>query len=309
MIEIIWSWWAVWVKLQELVEGHPILKNCLSKPCLGLSTLNKPEWNKKIESILKNNEIVVLAVDDDVAKQIIDIKTKVWLATKIIDCSTAHRTNPLWTYGLPELKWQKDKIETAELVSNPWCHATAVILSVKPLVDIKLANNKSGIITSTTWYSWWGKNMIKAFEKGKNKQSFQYSTWIEHKHEVEIKNETWLTDFIFQPEVVNYFNWLKVNVFLNLTSKWQKLSEEDFIELFNNYYNGAKNMNVSSMPSDWKISMSENNETQNVSIYIKKYSSKIQIVTVIDNMMKWAAWAVIQNLNIMLWFNEGMGLE
>jgi N-acetyl-gamma-glutamyl-phosphate reductase len=182
-------------------------------------------------------------------------------------------------------------------------------LSVKPLLDVKLANNKFGIITSTTWYSWWGKKMIEEFEKGKNKQSFQYSTWIEHKHEAEIKNETWLIDFIFQPEVVNYFNWLKVNVFLNLTSKWKKLSEEDFIELFNNYYNGEKNIKVSSMPNDWEISMSENNETQKVSIYIKKYSTKIQIVTVIDNMMKWAAWAAIQNLNIMLWFDEGIGLE
>jgi len=308
MIAIIWLWGAVWVKLQWLLDKHLIFKNSLSKTNSSLSKLEWLKWSKEIESILENNEVVVLAVNDDVAKQIVDIKTKVWLTTKIIDCSTDHRTNPLWTYGLPELKWQKDKIETAELVANPWCHATAVILSVKPLMDVNFVDNKSGIITSSTWYSWWGKKMIETFENGKNQQSFQYSTWVEHKHEAEIKNETWLTDFIFQPEVVNYFNWLKVNVFLNLTSKWQKLSEEDFIELFNNYYNEVKNIKISSIPNDWEILMSENNETQNVSIYIKKYSTKIQIVTVIDNMMKWAAWAVIQNLNIMMWFDEGMGL-
>lgn len=308
MIAIIWSWGAVWVKLQSLIDKHSILKNSISEKSPGLSMLDWSEWNNKIESILEGNEIVVLAVPDDVAKQIVDIKTKVWLTTKIIDCSTEHRTNPLWTYGLPELKWQKDKIETAELVANPWCHATAVILSVKPLVDVNLADNKSGVITSTTWYSGWGKKMIETFENGDKKPSFQYSTWIEHKHEAEMKNETWLIDFIFQPEVVNYFNGLKVNVFLSLNSKWQQLSEEEFIELFNNYYKWAKNFKISSMPNDWKILMSENNETQNVSIYIKKYSDKIQIVTVIDNMMKWAAWAVIQNLNIMLWLDEGMGL-
>lgn len=301
---VIWSGWAVWVKLKELLENHPIFKNCLSETIWGLSKLKWYSWEKEIISILETNEIVVLAVHDDVSKEIVNIKEKVKLATKIIDCSTAHRVNQSWTYGLPELKKQKEKIKKSELLSNPWCHATAAILSIKPLMESDLVYEKWAVITSTTGYSWGWKEMISIYEQNNKHPAFQYSTWFKHKHESEIEDQTGLKDIIFQPEVVNYFNGLKTNSFLQLTENWKNLQEVDFIKIFETYYFWKWFIKILKIPNDGKILMNENNKTQNISIYIKKYLDKIQIITVIDNMMKWAAWAVIQNMNIMLWLDE-----
>ena len=59
--------------------------------------------------------------------------------TCLIDASTAHRTDPSWVYGLPELApGQREALRTAKRIANPGCHATAFILLMRPLVDAGL---------------------------------------------------------------------------------------------------------------------------------------------------------------------------
>jgi len=56
--------------------------------------------------------------------------------TRIIDASTAHRTNPAWDYGFPELSaLHREKIAASKRVANPGCHASGFIASVYPLVQ------------------------------------------------------------------------------------------------------------------------------------------------------------------------------
>ena len=55
--------------------------------------------------------------------------------TRIIDASTAHRTNPAWDYGFPELSAEhKEKIAKSKRVANPGCYASGFISLVYPLV-------------------------------------------------------------------------------------------------------------------------------------------------------------------------------
>ena len=62
--------------------------------------------------------------------------------TKIIDASTAHRVNPDWAYGFPELdKSFRDKIINSKRVAVPGCYASGTIAILYPLV-------KSGIMPS-----------------------------------------------------------------------------------------------------------------------------------------------------------------
>ena len=56
---------------------------------------------------------------------------------RIIDASTAHRTNPDWDYGFPELsKARRAAIQNSKRVANPGCHASGFISSVMPLVKM-----------------------------------------------------------------------------------------------------------------------------------------------------------------------------
>ena len=304
-IWIIWSWGAVWVQLEKLLQQHPEFSSTFSTTPSWLSQLDTNSWAHAIKDILSENEVVILAVHDSVAESIMWVKENIGWISKIIDCSTAHRVNPNWVYWLPEIEWRRWELETAPLIANPGCHSSAIILGISPLKNTELINESSNtVMHSITGYSWWGKGMVLDYEQAWNIAPLQYCTWIEHKHESEIKVHTWLRNVIFQPEVVNYFNGLKTNVFLQLTQKWKQLSQNDFIEIFTQYYLWKKFINVAEVPKSWKVDMSENNWTQNVTIYIKKHLDTFQVVTVLDNMMKWAAGAVVQNLNIIYWLDE-----
>lgn len=85
-------------------------------------------------------------------------------STALIDTSTAHRTDPAWDYGFPELKGRREKVAASKRVANPGCHASGFIALAEPLV-------RAGIIPaelklscfSLTGYSGGGKKMISAW--------------------------------------------------------------------------------------------------------------------------------------------------
>lgn len=88
--------------------------------------------------------------------------------TRVIDCSTAHRTAEAWAYGFPELSPERrEAIRTAKRVANPGCHATGFISIVYPLVQLGLIPRDAALSCfSLTGYSGGGKKMIAQYEAG-----------------------------------------------------------------------------------------------------------------------------------------------
>lgn len=85
------------------------------------------------KAVMDEADVVILCLPDDAARE---SATLGGTSTRFIDASSAHRTDPSWVYGLPELNsGQRDLIVSTERVSNPGCWATAFILPVAPLID------------------------------------------------------------------------------------------------------------------------------------------------------------------------------
>lgn len=308
-VSVIWSWWAVWVDLGKMLKTHPQFKGRIVKTPEWLSKMKSDQWEKVIRDILESNEVTVLAVHDDIAKTIMEVKRKYNICSKILDCSTAHRIDDDFTFWLPEI-WQKLNNDVQN-ISNPWCHSTAVICSLAPLSDLQLIDQKQTVVaTSTTWYSGWWKEVIKDYETSDQTiMPANYSLNADHKHNTEIKKHWWISNLIFTPQIVDKYNGLMTHTIIPLTDEWKKLSQEKLIKMYKDFYETSQFMKVSAMPDNWKVSMDENNWTQKTSIYIQKQWSNLQVVCVLDNMMKGSAWAVIQNLNLIFWYDEALGLE
>ena len=85
---------------------------------------------------------------------------------RIIDGSTAHRVDPGWVYGVPELcEGQRTAIASAARVTNPGCYPTGVSLLVRPLVDAGLlAPDAPLAIHALSGYSGGGQSMIDRWE-------------------------------------------------------------------------------------------------------------------------------------------------
>jgi N-acetyl-gamma-glutamyl-phosphate reductase len=117
--------------------------------------------------------------------------------TCIIDASTAHRTDPAWTFGLPELApGQRAKLRAAKRIANPGCHASAFILAVKPLVAAGILQPDYPLAAhSITGYSGGGKKMIAQYEAAAPASNAPrpYALGLAHKHLPEMAEHTGLT--------------------------------------------------------------------------------------------------------------------
>ena len=114
-------------------------------------------------------------------------------SVKVIDTSTAHRVNPEWVYGFPELKGQMERIKNSKRIANPGCHASGFIALVAPLIEAgALDKNVNLSCFSITGYSGGGKKMIAEYESCDKPFSFnaprQYGLSQTHKHLPEMKS-------------------------------------------------------------------------------------------------------------------------
>ena len=111
---------------------------------------------------------------------------------KIIDTSTAHRTNDNWQYGFAEIAGFKEKIAKSKRIANPGCHASGFIALINPLINAGVIKNDVKLSCfSITGYTGGGKKMIAEYED-ENKPSLyyaprQYGLTQTHKHLPEMK--------------------------------------------------------------------------------------------------------------------------
>ena len=86
--------------------------------------------------------------------------------TKIIDASTAHRTNPDWAYGFPELdKTFREKIVASKRVAVPGCYASGSIAILYPLVKAGIMQKDYPVVIhAVSGHSGAGKKAIAVYE-------------------------------------------------------------------------------------------------------------------------------------------------
>ena len=120
--------------------------------------------NDARKDAIHSSDIVFLCLPDAAAIEAVELAGD--SGVKIIDTSTAHRTNPAWAYGFPELSAaHREKIANSNRIANPGCHASGFIASVYPLVSAGvIAPDFPLTAYSLTGYSGGGKNLIAEYE-------------------------------------------------------------------------------------------------------------------------------------------------
>jgi N-acetyl-gamma-glutamyl-phosphate reductase len=239
--------------------------------------------------------------------------------TCLIDASTAHRTVPGWTFGLPELcKGQRDAIRKAKRIANPGCHASAFILAVRPLVDAGLLGPDALIsATSITGYSGGGKSMIAQYQAGgdaKLESPRPYALGLKHKHLPEMMAHTGLrTAPVFMPIVGNFYKGLAVTVPLHLHQLRAGARAEDVQQALEAHYAGERFIRV--MPLRDAATLEEGffdvqacNDTNRVDLFVFGSDTQVLVMARLDNLGKGASGAAVQSMNVHLGVDEALGL-
>ncbi len=270
---------------------------------------------------LNEAEVVFLCLPDDAAREAVSLVTNP--NTKIIDASTAYRTAPDWTYGLPELsKQHREAVINSKRVSNPGCHATAFILSAYPLIANKvMAPDYPVTCQSLTGYSGGGKALIDKYEANDGKNDYTkaprpYALTLNHKHLPEMIMHSGLSQApVFVPILGNNYKGLAVLLPVHTKLLSKQMSARNIHELLSQHYENEKFVKVlpyadDSFLFDGAVDITACNDTNLAEIFVFGNEAKgsAVILTRLDNLGKGASGAAIQNMNLMLGFEEGLHL-
>ena len=255
-------------------------------------------------------DIAFLCLPDQAAKEAVALAGDA--DTAIIDTSTAHRTNPAWTYGFPELVG-KDVVAASKRIANPGCHASGFVALVAPLVKAGILKADANLSCfSLTGYSGGGKNMIADYESADRnpllKGPRQYGLTQAHKHLPEMVKLCGLDNApAFCPVVGDFYSGMEVTV--PVFAADLKGGMEDIKNLYKSCYaNGLVKFTEATDP-DGMLSAAAFSGRDDMTVSVYGNDDRIILVSRFDNLGKGASGAAIQNMNIILGIDESTGLN
>ncbi|MEJ6670248.1 MAG: N-acetyl-gamma-glutamyl-phosphate reductase [Pseudomonadales bacterium] len=262
---------------------------------------------------LRAADVAILCLPDDAARQTAGLTTE----TRLIDASTAHRTHPDWTYGLPELcPEQRQNIKNAMRVSNPGCYPTGFILLLRPLIALGLLKPDQPIFVSAlSGYSGGGKAMIKDYQEQSQTACRPYALTLKHKHLAEMTQFAGLqNDPVFLPHVGDFYQGMLVEIGLTASQFSKPVSAGSITALWQHYYHNEPNIKVQDPNHTPELvgnflEPQACNGSNRVDLFAFGDAHQSLLVARLDNLGKGAAGAAVQNLNLMLGIDEQTGLS
>ena len=279
------------------------------------------ELRKDVEErkrLINQSDITFLCLPDAAARESVSLVENE--NVRIIDTSTAHRTEDGWAYGFPELSpVHRNKIKEGKRIAVPGCHATGFISLVYPIVSQGILPSDYPVAAfSLTGYSGGGKKMIAEYESDERPVELdaprEYALTQKHKHLKEMKKITDLSrEPLFSPIVADYYSGMVVSLPLYTDYLKKETSPEKLANFFAEYYAGEQFIKV--MPygaeEELKGMMAGNGCSgwDGLKIFVTGNEERVVLHAQFDNLGKGASGAAIQCLNIMLGCEESKGLN
>lgn len=309
----------IYVDGQEGTTGLQIHQRLAGRADLELITID-PAHRKDPAAraaCLNAADIAFLCLPDAAAREAVALLTN--SRTVVIDASTAHRTDPGWAYGLPELgAAYRERIRASTRIANTGCHAAAFILGVAPLVAAGLIPAAYPLSCfSITGYSGGGKKMIADYETTPAPALASprpYALGLAHKHLPEMRAHAGLTAApVFTPVVGAFYQGLAVTVPLALTQLPGKPAPADLHAALARAYAGERFVRVLPPGDDAVLDggfldVQACNGTNRADVLVFGHAEQAVVIVRLDNLGKGASGAAVQCMNLRLGLDEATGL-
>ncbi|NIA71887.1 N-acetyl-gamma-glutamyl-phosphate reductase [Pelagibius litoralis] len=268
---------------------------------------------------LNQADLAILCLPDAAAREAVGLIENP--QTRVIDASTAYRTDPDWTYGFPEMDAeQAAKVTASKRVSNPGCYPTGALALIRPLIKAGLLPTDFPVtINGVSGYSGGGKGLIRRYEDpaAPDRLSNAYRAYalkLAHKHLPEMRLHSGLDQApFFLPAVGNYRQGMLVQVPLQLWALPERHKPDDIRDLLAAHFAGQDFVSVASAAETAArddLDPEGLNGTNAMRLYVFGNASGDQVLlaAVLDNLGKGASGAAVQNMNLMLGLDPQAGL-
>lgn len=275
-----------------------------------LSEENRKDINAR-KTALNSADIAFLCLPDAAAIEAVSLVEND--NTVIIDTSTAHRTNPDWAYGFPELSAEREeKLAASKRIAVPGCHASGLISLVFPLIEAGILD-KNTLLTcfSVTGYSGGGKKMIAEYESDERDPLLsaprQYGIAQKHKHLPEMTAVCGLENQpMFSPVVADFYSGMTVTV--PLFKAQINGTAEDIKKIYKEKYNGPVVSYKEDFDESGFVSANRLKGRDGMEISVSGNEDRILLISRYDNLGKGASGAAVECMNIVMGTDKTKGL-
>ena len=309
----------VYIDGQEGTTGLKILERFEGRNDIELLKIDSEKRKDSAERkrLINSADFVFLCLPDAAAREAVSFVENDHV--RIIDASTAHRTDPGWAYGFPELSPEhREKIRNSKRVANPGCYASGFISICYPLVKAGVLPQFYPVFAyATSGYSGAGKKAIAAYESVDKPAELlsprQYALDMNHKHLPEMQKISGLAyNPMFNPIVDNYYSGMVVSIPLQGRLLQKKYTPEQIREVLYDNYKDSNFVEVKPAGSecvpDGFLTSNGLSGTNRMEIYVFGDNDQMLLCSRLDNLGKGASGAAVQCLNIMMGIDETTGL-
>lgn len=254
-------------------------------------------------------DIAILCLPDAAAREAVAFIQNP--AVRVIDASSAHRTQADWTYGFPEMApGHAERIAQARRVTNPGCYPTGAVALLRPLVQAGLVPRDYPVaVHAISGYSGGGRAAIEAHESGGGPSvpaSQVYGLALEHKHTPEIELHAGLAHRpFFVPAYGAYRQGIVLTVPIELRLLPAGMDGARLHACLAQHYAGQRHVEVMAL-EDARAAAQLDPQALNgtndlrLGVFANAARSQVLLSAVFDNLGKGASGAAVQNLDLML---------
>ena len=212
-------------------------------------------------------------------------------------------------YGLPEI--HRDKIKQSNLVANPGCYPTAALLGLAPLLKSLLIDPSSIVIDAKSGVSGAGRNpQLTTLFSEANEALSAYNV-LDHRHRPEINQEiSGLTgtsvSVPFVPHLIPMTRGILTTIYAKMTTS---INSQDLVERFHSFYKTEPFIRIlreGSWPNTRNV---RGSNVCQIGMTVDQELGRLIVITAIDNLVKGASGQAIQNMNLMMGFEEPLSLD
>lgn len=282
---------------------------------LSISAEGRKDVNERA-SVINSANLAFLCLPDAASKEVMPLLRP---DVKVLDTSTAFRTDPAWDYGFPELKGQKEKIQNSCRVAVPGCYASGFISIARPLVELGLAPADYPFsCTGISGYSGGGKKMIAQYEADTRTPDLDaprpYGLTQSHKHLPEMQQISCLTHApIFAPIVADYYAGMQVTIPLFRQQLNCAHPVEELTACLKAHYASSPIVSVLDAQDvaafGGFIPANALAGKDSMKLMVLGNDDRIELVSLFDNLGKGSSGAAIECLNLMTGAPETTGLN
>ncbi len=234
-----------------------------------------------------------------------DAKNRAAYAFEDEDSKAAAATQAKAVYGMPEL--HRKKIAGATLVANPGCYATSVILAVRPLVAVGIVDLSHGIVADAK------SGVSGAGKAPTSKTHFMHAAdnlsaygVFSHRHTGELLEQIGIgaNDVVFTPHLLPIPRGIMSTIYVRFN---EAQTHEGITRFYRDFFASSPMVRIyeRALP---QIQYSVHTNFADIGFQISGDGRRAVIVSCLDNLLKGASGQAVQNMNVMLGWDEAEGL-